>query len=162
MVTWLTLPFAQLNTTQLYKLLRLRVNVFVVEQNCPYEELDNLDEIEGVQHVLGYQDGQLIAYARLMPVGVSYDHVSLGRIAIMPEARGQGIGHKLMDHLLEQCHHFWPEEQILELNAQAYLQGYYEQHGFKPTSEIYLLDNIPHIHMRRDSNHESQSRQIES
>ncbi len=88
MITWQCIPFCQLTTEQLYDLLKLRVDVFVVEQTCPYPELDNKDRMTGVHHLLGYQDKELVACARLLPMGVSYPSVSIGRVATKASARG--------------------------------------------------------------------------
>ena len=78
MLTWITLPFAQLTTTQLYEMMKLRVDVFVVEQTCPYPELDGKDTLEGVYHLIGYHGDELVACARLLPAGTTYDNVSIG------------------------------------------------------------------------------------
>lgn len=102
MITWQFLPFSQLTTTQLYQLLKLRVDIFVVEQTCPYPELDDKDHQPGVHHLLGYQDDQLIACARLLPKGLSYPSVSIGSVAILETKRG-GTGHQLMAQALKHC-----------------------------------------------------------
>ncbi|MGC9422126.1 MULTISPECIES: GNAT family N-acetyltransferase [Vibrio] len=148
MVTWQWLSFAELNNHQLYELLKLRVDVFVVEQSCPYPELDNKDRITGVKHLLGYRDGQLIACARLLPPGISYPSVSIGRIATHPSVRGDGLGHLLLTQALQQCQALWPE-QAIEIGAQQYLAKFYCRYGFVPTSQPYLEDGILHIDMKR-------------
>ncbi|CAM3821470.1 putative acyltransferase [Vibrio aerogenes CECT 7868] len=145
MITWQLLSFAQLTPIQLYQLLKLRVDVFVVEQNCPYPELDDKDHHPGVYHLLGYQNDQLIACARLLPKGLSYPSVSIGRVAILKSERG-GTGHRLMTQALTDCESLWPGETI-EIGAQAHLAGFYGKHGFVPTSPMYLEDDIPHIDM---------------
>ena len=147
MITWKSLPFSELTTDELYELLKLRVDVFVVEQTCPYPELDNKDRIKGVHHLLGYHEGQLIACARLIPAGISFPSVSIGRVATLQEARGSGLGHKLLKQAIEQCDKLWPGQDV-EIGAQEHLKGYYAQHGFKQTSEMYLEDDIPHIDMK--------------
>ncbi|MDG3087015.1 GNAT family N-acetyltransferase [Vibrio hannami] len=147
MTEWKLLTFDQLNTFQLYQLLKLRVDIFVVEQTCPYPELDNKDLNEGVYQLLGYQGGELVACARLLPQGISFDNVSIGRIATKQEARGSGLGHELMRVALQHCSELWPE-QIIDIQAQEHLQAFYQQHGFIPFSESYLEDDIPHIDMR--------------
>ena len=81
MLTWQCLPFSQLTTQQLYELLKLRVDVFVVEQNCPYPELDSKDNLDGVFHLLGYDNDEIVACARLLEKGVSYPSISIGRVA---------------------------------------------------------------------------------
>lgn len=150
MLNWQCLTFNQLTTTQLYELLKLRVDVFVVEQTCPYPELDNKDRIDGVLHLLGYQDDELVACARLLPKGISYDDVSIGRVVTKQTARGGGLGHQLMSRAINECLQHWPDENI-KISAQQHLADFYAQHGFVQTSEMYLEDDIPHIEMKRDS-----------
>lgn len=149
MITWHTLLFNQLTTTELYQLLQLRVNIFVVEQNCPYEELDGKDHHTGVYHLIGKnRDNEIVATARLLPNGVSGSSVHIGRIAIDCSARGNGLGHRLVDQALAECQRLWPN-QIIDISAQAHLQNFYQQHGFKSISSPYLEDGIPHIEMRK-------------
>ncbi|WP_394249323.1 GNAT family N-acetyltransferase [Vibrio profundi] len=147
MITWQCTPFAQLSTTELYELLKLRVDVFVVEQTCPYPELDDKDHQDGVQHLLGYQDNELVACARLLPAGTTYQHVSIGRIATKKSARGIGLGHLLLTEALDACEALWPK-QTIDIGAQEHLNSFYQSHGFKQISEMYLEDDIPHIDMR--------------
>ena len=153
MITWTLLPFSSLTTHQLYALLKLRTNVFVVEQNCPYPELDDKDTKQDVYHLLGYQqldDGQsepeLVAYARLLPPGVSYPQVSIGRVAVAESARGQKLGHALVDEALKGCEQAWPGQDI-QIGAQVYLEAFYKSFGFTRQSEDYLEDGIPHVDM---------------
>ncbi|ENM3878332.1 TPA: GNAT family N-acetyltransferase [Vibrio cholerae] len=148
MINWQCISFCQLTTQQLYELLKLRVDVFVVEQTCPYPELDNKDTLNEVHHLLGYQDGELVACARLLPAGVSYPSVSLGRVATKASARGNGLGHQLLQTALEQCQNLWPQQSI-EIGAQEHLREFYARYGFVATSETYLEDGIPHIDMKR-------------
>ena len=146
MITWQLKSFSQLTTMQLYALLKLRVDVFVVEQNCPYPELDDKDHHDGVCHLLGYQGSSLVACARLLPKSVSYPSVSIGRVAIAERHRGGGAGHQLLEEALKVCEERWPSESI-EIGAQHHLSAFYQRHGFKPSSEMYLEDGIPHIDM---------------
>lgn len=147
MITWQHLPFSQLTTIQLYQLLKLRVDVFVVEQKCPYSELDGKDHQQGVYHLLGYQDDKLIACARLLPKGISYPSISIGRVAILKNYRGGGLGHQLIQEALCACDKLWPRESI-EIGAQEHLSEFYQNHGFMPTSAMYLEDDILHIDMK--------------
>ncbi len=147
MITWQLKPFVELTTIQLYQLLKLRVDVFVVEQQCPYPELDNKDHQKGVYHLLGYDGDQLVACARLLPKGVSYPSVSIGRVATAADHRGGGIGHQLLEESLKSCQSLWPDESI-EIGAQEYLAAFYTRHGFVRTSDMYLEDDIPHIDMK--------------
>ncbi|WP_321278593.1 GNAT family N-acetyltransferase [Vibrio sp.] len=149
MTNWITLPFSQLTTLQLYELMRLRVDVFVVEQTCPYPELDGKDTLNGVYHLLGYNDDELVACARLLPAGTTYDNVSIGRVVTKKTARGGGLGHKLLEEALTQCEALWPE-QTIDIGAQEHLIEYYSRHGFDVISDSYLEDGIPHVDMRRE------------
>ena len=142
------LPFEQLDPHRLYALLRLRVEVFVVEQNCPYPELDGRDSAPGVRHLLAESQGRLLACARLLPPGLSFDTAAIGRVAVAPDARGRGLAHTLMQQALRQCAALWPG-QAISLGAQAHLQGFYAAHGFEVCSDPYLEDGIPHVDMRR-------------
>lgn len=149
MIQWQLLPFAQLSTLQLYDLLKLRVDVFVVEQNCPYPELDGHDTKAEVQHLLGYRNGQLVACSRLLPAGTTYENVSIGRVATLKSARGDGLGHQLLSQALIGCQQLWPGATI-EIGAQQHLERFYQHHGFQTTSEMYLEDGIPHIDMKKN------------
>ncbi|MGO2162438.1 MAG: GNAT family N-acetyltransferase [Vibrio toranzoniae] len=147
MINWYSLPFTELSTQQLYQLLKLRVDVFVVEQTCPYPELDGKDTLAGVQHLLGYADEELVACARLLPPGTTYDNASIGRVATKQSARGDGLGHQLLKEALTSCEVFWPSTAI-DIGAQQHLESFYKSHGFKTISEMYLEDAIPHVDMR--------------
>ncbi|USD60740.1 GNAT family N-acetyltransferase [Vibrio sp. SCSIO 43140] len=147
MTIWKTKTFSELTTIELYELLKLRVDVFVVEQTCPYPELDNKDQVEGVHHLLGYEDNELIACARLLPKGTTYNQVSIGRVATKQTHRGGGLGHDLLVEAKRECERLWPNESI-QIGAQSHLQDYYSKHGFSVCSEEYLEDDIPHIDMR--------------
>ncbi|UUM30363.1 GNAT family N-acetyltransferase [Vibrio japonicus] len=144
---WQLVSFNQLSTQKLYQLLKLRVDVFVVEQECPYPELDNKDHLPDVHHLLGYKGDELVACARLLPRGVSYPSVSIGRVATKKAHRGGGLGHQLLKQALSGCEQLWPTSDI-EIGAQEHLAGFYAQHGFVTTSAMYLEDGIPHIDMK--------------
>ena len=135
MINWLALPFSQLNTMQLYQLLQLRVDVFVVEQNCPYPELDGKDIKEGVHHLLGYKGDELVACARLIPQGISFDNVSIGRVVTKESARGGGLGHNLLTEAISRCETMWPNQPI-DIGAQEHLTRYYESHGLKSSRSL--------------------------
>ncbi len=156
MLNWQICTFQQLSTLQLYQLLKLRVDIFVVEQNCPYPELDNKDIQEGVYHLIGYveeegnskqEKGEIVACARLMKPGIHYPNVSIGRVATKASHRGQGLGHELITQAVAQCRTIWPDATI-DIGAQQYLCDFYKKHGFTAISDSYLEDNIPHIDMR--------------
>lgn len=137
--------FDALNTKELYEILALRAEVFVVEQNCPYQDVDGKD-IEGI-HVLGYLNSELIAYARVLKKGASYkDYVSIGRVVTSPSLRGNNYGHQLMSYAIAICKKDFPG-QAIKISAQAHLEKFYNAHAFVATGEAYLEDNIPHIGM---------------
>lgn len=147
MISWQLLPFNQIDSSKLYDLLRLRTDIFVVEQNCPYPELDGKDKLDGAFHLMGFIDGELIACARLFKPGITCQNVNIGRIAIKKSARGSGFARKLLTEALKQCETLWPGESI-DIGAQEYLEAFYLKYGFITISEIYLEDQIPHIDMR--------------
>ncbi|SHI86197.1 GNAT family N-acetyltransferase [Flavobacterium haoranii] len=138
--------FNELSTVELYNLLQLRSEVFVVEQNCVYQDIDAKDE--KALHVLGYYQGDLAAYARLFNKGYYFDETSIGRVVVSPKYRDKKFGHDLMKTAIEAISEFYNEKEIT-ISAQEYLQKFYESHGFVKTSEMYLEDEIPHIRMRR-------------
>lgn len=149
--TWQVKHFDELSLDQLYDLLKLRINVFVVEQTCYYPDLDSnkdqLDRHQETLHLLGYQDNDLVAYARILAKGQSYDnYISIGRVATAQQARGTGLGHELMNEALKLCLQSFPKQNI-KISAQEHLIGYYQQHGFEQVSAMYLEDNIPHVAM---------------
>jgi len=143
---WQLLTFSELSTVQLYQLLKLRVDVFVVEQNCPYPELDDKDHQSGVYHLLGYQEGELVACARLLAPGISYAQVSIGRIATAKTHRQHGLGKTLLTTALQQCEIHWPQQDI-QIGAQLYLTNFYQGFGFKRNSADYFEDDIEHLDM---------------
>lgn len=147
-LTWTAKPFADLSTAELYALLQLRIEVFVVEQQCPFQDLDGLDQ--RALHLLGCTEtGELAAYARLFAPGRSYAEVSIGRVVASPRLRRHGFGRQLMQRAIEECAaQFGP--QPIKIGAQQYLQAFYESFGFRQIGEGYLEDGIPHIYMRRD------------
>ncbi|PPU42594.1 GNAT family N-acetyltransferase [Xanthomonas arboricola] len=148
-LNWQCLRFDQLSTTQLYALLRLRSDVFVVEQQCAYPELDGKDSLPGVLHLLGStHDDALAAYLRILPHGVSYPEPSIGRVVIAAAQRGHGFAHALLREGLRVVQQHWPTSAV-QLGAQAHLQAFYAAHGFTPSSTPYLEDGIPHIDMLR-------------
>ena len=142
------LPFHQLSTREFYALMALRQEVFVVEQSCPYLDADGKDI--PAHHLLGYnEEGQLLAYSRLLPKGVSYEaYPSFGRVATAPSIRGKGRGRELMEKTLEWMERLYGE-QVVKISAQSYLIPFYESLGFHTVGKQYLEDNIPHVGMVR-------------
>lgn len=146
MFTFHCKPFADLSLLELYDSMALRQEVFIVEQNCPYLDADGKDK--AAWHLLGYKEQkQLIAYARLLPKGVSYEHyVSIGRIVSSPSVRRTGAGKALVQEALNCCNKLFPN-QAIKISAQQYLLHFYESFGFVATGEEYLEDGIPHVGM---------------
>lgn len=146
-LTWRCLPFDALHARTLYRLLQLRTEVFVIEQACAFQDMDGADP--ACFHLLGETaDGALLACARLVPVGLKFPEVSIGRVVSAQAARGTGIGHALMREAVRAAHGLWGAQPI-RIGAQARLQAFYRQHGFEPASDIYLEDGIDHIEMLR-------------
>ncbi|MCG9965399.1 MAG: GNAT family N-acetyltransferase [Shewanella sp.] len=145
---WQNLSFNQLNANTLYDILKLRVDVFVVEQACAYPELDDKDRHPETLHLMGLSpQGELLAYARVLPPGLSYPEASIGRVVISPAGRGQGLATPLMQNAIDAALSTWPAAGI-QIGAQDYLKSFYQKLGFSACSEMYLEDGIPHIDMR--------------
>jgi ElaA protein len=148
---WEVKTFQQLTVDQLFEVLQLRVDVFVVEQKCPYPELDQFDRHAETQHLSGRDEwGQLLAYARILPPGLKYPEVSIGRFVVKAAAREKGVGHQLLRTALNIIQECWPGSTI-RISAQEYLQRFYAQHDFTRVSDVYLEDGIPHVEMVRKS-----------
>ncbi|MYN69699.1 GNAT family N-acetyltransferase [Streptococcus suis] len=141
---WEIKAFDQLSLQELYAILTLRTNVFVVEQACPYPEVDGKDP--NCLHLLGTDEGELVAYLRILPAGLSYDEVSIGRVVIKSSHRGKGLGRSMMEQAIRYITNEWKESQI-KIGAQAHLEKFYSSLGFEPVSEVYLEDDIPHLDM---------------
>lgn len=150
-INWSVKTFSELSTDELYDLLKLRVDVFVVEQTCYYPELDELDRHPETRHLLAYQNNNLVGYLRVLPKATSYpEYISIGRVAIAKMARGSGLGHQLMKRGLSICQHNFADQSI-KISAQLYLEAFYQSHGFDTVSEMYLEDGIEHIAMIKAS-----------
>lgn len=145
-ITWRTVPFAALTVTELYEVLQLRTEVFVMEQAGIYQDMDGSDQ-EAV-HVLGASDGQLVAYARCFPAGVKFAEASIGRVITRQILRGSGMGHELMRQAIACVFGQWGAQPI-RIGAQARLEKFYVQHGFVKAGEPYIEDGIPHVEMLR-------------
>ena len=143
-ISWQIHAWSDLSTETLYAILALRAEVFVVEQNCPYQDVDGKD-LKSL-HVCGYsENGELYAYARLVKPGVSYDEWSIGRVITSPRVRRTGTGEALM----QTCMDYFNEHHIstVRISAQSYLHDFYTKFGFVRVSEEYLEDDIPHMEM---------------
>lgn len=146
---WQLLRFAALRLDDLYELLRLRSEVFVVEQRCAYLDPDEKDRHPDAHHLLGRAgNGELVAYLRLLPPGLSFAAASFGRVVTSPRHRGRGFGDALVARALVHARELWPGSGLM-IGAQAHLAGYYGKHGFTVCSEVFLEDDIPHVHMQR-------------
>lgn len=144
--------FEELKRKEIHDIYALRAAIFVVEQDCVYQDIDGKD-LEA-HHVLGTFNSKLIAYARILRKGSSYeDYVSIGRIAVSEEHRGKAIGHKTVRFCLECIADLYKGEKI-KISAQAHLENFYNQHGFKKEGVAYLEDGIPHIAMIKRSTQE--------
>ena len=142
--TILSKPFSELNNTELYDLLRLRSEVFVVEQNCVF--LDQDDKDQRCHHILFYDGQTIVASARLVPPGVSYPEISIGRIVTSMAVRGTGVGKQLVDFCIEECRRLYGNGPI-KIGAQLYAKKFYENFGFVQSSDVYDEDGIDHIKM---------------
>lgn len=146
-ITWTTKAFKDLSIDEYFELLHLRTAVFVVEQDCPYQEVDEKDRKSF--HLYGKTEkGEVIAVTRILPKGVSYDEISVGRVALKKEYRGKGIADTLMIETLQFIESEFGKQPI-RISAQTYLLNYYNKHGFKQVGKGYLEDDIPHIEMLR-------------
>jgi len=141
---WTIKSFQELSTGELYSILQLRVNVFIVEQACPYPELDGYDA--ATLHLAYIENQQLLAYARILPPGIKYDRASIGRVIVNEKARGRGLAKQLMERSVAIIEQKWPGEEI-QLQAQTYLKQFYASFGFKEVSAEYDEDGIPHVDM---------------
>ena len=142
---WKLSAFNELTNLELYAILQLRNTVFIVEQNCVYQDLDDKDQ-KGF-HLCAWQDNQLAAYCRVLPPGVSYPEASIGRIATAMAHRKAGYGRRLVQSAINMALEKFNCKKIT-ISAQAYLQHFYESFGFVKKGEMYLEDEIPHIKMK--------------
>jgi len=144
-IIWHCVPFHKLSLEQLYRLLQIRQEVFIIEQNCPY--LDNDDKDQPAWHLWAERAGKMLGCTRILPAGISYpDHASIGRVLTHPSERGTGLGKELMVRSIQETRRLFPDHQI-KIGAQSYLKRFYEGLGFIQSSEEYLEDDIPHIEM---------------
>ncbi len=146
---WLCKSFETLTNIELYALLRLRSEVFVVEQNCVFLDMDNKDQT--CHHLLGYDGENLVAAARLLGPNTAYQQMSIGRVVSSPAYRGTGAGKALMQQAIAECYQLFGNGDI-KIGAQLYLKAFYESFGFVQTSDVYDEDGIDHIEMVRQNN----------
>lgn len=146
---WLALPFDELTVRNLHDLYALRCEVFVVEQNCPYQEIDNKD-LKAV-HIMCVNNERILACARIVPPHGSYRHPSIGRVAVRQSERAKGLGRQLMDYTIEWTHKLFPQQDIV-ISAQSYLEKFYHSLEFETVGDEYMEDNIPHLRMIKKFN----------
>jgi ElaA protein len=138
--------FSELNTTELYEILQLRAEIFVVEQDCVYQDIDFKDQKS--LHIIGYKNDKIVAYTRIFKPGDYFDNASIGRVLVVASERKYGFGHELMKaSIVAIKEHFKVTE--ITISAQKYLKKFYETHQFIQVGEEYLEDGIPHIRMDR-------------
>ena len=144
---WVTKTFNELNANELYALLRLRSEVFVVEQNCIFLDMDNNDQ--KAYHTIGYIGDEVVATTRLFDKNIMYDgYQSIGRVVGSPKHRGLGIGKALMQYSIQECERLFGKGPI-KIGAQLYLKKFYNEQGFEQSGDVYLEDEIDHIPMIR-------------
>jgi ElaA protein len=146
-IVWKCKSFGELNSHELYAIMRLRNEVFIVEQNCVYQDADNKDQKSF--HLLGWVGNDLAAYARLLPKGVSFPYASIGRVITSQKFRSSGAGKALMKQAINYCYQLFGNQPI-KIGAQLYLKKFYEGFGFQQVSDEYLEDDIPHIEMLKE------------
>jgi len=145
-MNWILKNFDSLTPYELYAILRLRSEVFVVEQNCVFLDMDNADQ--HCHHLMGWQDDFLLAYSRLVPPGLSYKEASIGRVVTSPAGRGSGMGKALIEKSIEEVFNLYGNGPI-KIGAQFYLKNLYTAFGFEQIGDIYDEDGIDHIKMIR-------------
>ena len=146
MISFRVKTFSELTIDELHDHLLLRSEVFVVEQDCVYQDVDGKDK--KAIHVLGYKDNNLIAYTRVFKAGDYFEEASFGRVVVKESERAYGYGHDLIKETIRVINNQLGEETI-RISAQTYLKRFYESHGFSQTGDEYLEDGIPHINMLR-------------
>lgn len=145
MSAWSVKTFSELTLDELYALLRLRSEVFVVEQNCAYQDIDDEDRKENVLHLIDYYNGEMKRYARLIDRG---SFVAMGRVVCSPSVRGKGQGYDLLNRAIKEAETRWPGCEI-RLAAQTYAQKFYAAQGFAVSGSKFLEDGIEHVPMSR-------------
>jgi len=136
--------FQELSNDDLYDLLKLRSDVFVIEQDCLFPDMDDCDQ--DAMHLLMKLDGVVLGYARLLPAGSKYDQPSIGRVVTAQSVRRGGYGRMLLTESIKHCRRLWPESSIV-ISAQERLENFYQGFGFVTASKPYLEDGISHLEM---------------
>lgn len=141
---WSLKTFEQLSTHELYQILKARVDIFVVEQACAYEEIDNFDQQSA--HLFLRSEDKLVAYVRLVPKQTKFNEVSIGRVLVVKEFRGNGYAKAIMEKAINHIINEW-KENVIKIQAQHYLINFYASLGFEQVTDVYLDDGLPHIDM---------------
>ncbi|MDF2880325.1 MAG: acetyltransferase [Clostridiaceae bacterium] len=144
MMNWKMKKFNELNVKEIYEILKLRNQVFIVEQQCPYLDCDGKDM--KAYHLFQENNNEIAAYLRILEKGVSYNEISIGRVLVNSKYRGKGLARQMMKEAIEFINDQLNESNI-RIEAQAYLIDFYKSFGFKQVSQVFLEDNIPHIEM---------------
>ena len=145
-ISWQLKRFEELSPAELYAILQLRIAVFILEQQCFFQDADDKDQCS--YHLMGWKEGKLIAYTRLVPPGEIYTQPSIGRVVTAASERNTGAGRELMKRSIEACENLF-DKQPIKIGAQLYLEKFYSSLGFERVSEVYIEDGIPHIYMVR-------------
>lgn len=146
-MNWELKKFKELDINRLYEIIMLRVNVFVVEQNCPYSELDGYDQKS--LHLMYLEGNEVLAYCRILPPGEKYDVCSIGRVIVKKNARGRGLAKQLMENAIKEAENEW-NAQVIKICAQSHLQQFYTSLEFENCSDEFVEDGIPHVYMIRN------------
>ncbi|HCM34815.1 GNAT family N-acetyltransferase [Chryseobacterium sp.] len=145
-IIWKIKTFDEFTVTELYSILKARIDVFVIEQNCPYPDLDNYDQ--KAVHIWAEENGEVLAYCRIFNKGIKYDETSIGRVLTTEKARGKSLGKLLIQYAVETIENRFRTSEI-RISAQDYLLRFYTGFGFEDTGNKYLEDDIPHTEMIR-------------
>ncbi|WP_027378716.1 GNAT family N-acetyltransferase [Chryseobacterium daeguense] len=145
-IVWKIKTFEELTVPELYSFLKARIDVFVIEQNCPYPDLDNYDQ--KAIHIWAEENGEVLAYCRVFDKGIKYDETSIGRVLTTEAARGRSLGKQLIQYAVETIENRFHTPEI-RISAQDYLLKFYSDFGFTDTGKKYLEDDIPHTEMVR-------------
>lgn len=145
-IDWKIKTFSELTTAELYEIIKARVNVFVVEQDCPYSDLDDNDQ--KAIHLWAEKEGEVLAYCRIFDKGIKYPETSIGRVVTTEKGRGTGLGKQLISYAIDVIENRLRTTEV-RISAQDYLLKFYSDFGFEDTGKKYLEDNIPHTEMFR-------------
>ena len=145
-IDWKIKTFSELTTVELYEIIKARVNVFVVEQDCPYPDLDDCDQ--KAIHLWAEKEGEVLAYCRIFDQGIKYPETSIGRVVTTENGRGKGLGKQLISYAIDIIENRLRTSAV-RISAQDYLLKFYSDFGFRDTGKKYLEDNIPHTEMLR-------------